>query len=50
MKNKKSTSEKKVNLIKRIKVRLDYKTVVTINRLESLIKWKRLYPAAKVIH
>ncbi len=33
----------------RIKVQLDYKTIITINRLESLKAWIDRYPEAKVL-
>lgn len=35
--------------IKRIKVRLDKRTVVTISDLKKLAFWKERYPQAKVI-
>jgi len=34
---------------KRIKVQLDYKTIITINRIESLKAWIDRYPQAKVL-
>jgi hypothetical protein len=34
---------------KRIKVQLDYKTIITINRMESLKLWLERYPEAKVL-
>ncbi|MGE0635037.1 MAG: hypothetical protein AB7P01_01245 [Bacteroidia bacterium] len=34
---------------KRIKVQLDYKTIITINRMESLKLWLERYPQAKVL-
>ena len=49
MKNKKVIPPQKVTLLKKIKVRLDYKTIVIINRLSSFETWKRLYPEAKII-
>ena len=50
MKNSKKTVElPQPSLLKKIKVRLDYKTVVIINRISSLEVWKKLYPEAKVI-
>jgi len=33
----------------RIKVQLDYKTIITINRMESLKAWIDRYPDAKVL-
>ena len=35
---------------KRIKVKLDARTTIMINRPSSLKVWKRIYPMAKVIH
>ncbi len=49
MSSKKLIPAQKVNLLKKIKVRLDYKTVVTINKLSSFVLWKRLYPEAFII-
>ena len=49
MKTKALIPEQKENLLKKIKVRLDYKTVVVINRLSSFKTWKKLYPDAKII-
>ncbi len=49
MRAKKLIPAQQVNLLKKIKVRLDYKTVVVINRLSSLDVWKRLYPGAEII-
>ena len=34
---------------KRIKVQLDYKTIITINKMESLKAWIDRYPQAKVL-
>jgi hypothetical protein len=33
----------------RIKVRLDHKTMIVINKLSSLDVWKKLYPQAKIV-
>jgi len=49
MKNNKKVEIPKPTLFKKIKVRLDYKTIVIINRLSSLDTWKRLYPDAQII-
>ncbi len=49
MRTKKVIPEQQTNLLKKIKVRLDYKTVVIINRLSSFDAWKKLYPEAKII-
>jgi hypothetical protein len=49
MKTKKPVPEKKENLLKKIKVRLDYKTIVVINKLSSINVWKRQYPDAQII-
>ena len=35
--------------IERFKVKLDYKTTITIRNLEALDLWKEKYPNAKVI-
>ena len=32
------------------RVRLDSKTVVVINRMESYLEWRRRYPNATIIH
>ena len=50
MSAKKLIPEKPITLLKKIKVRLDYKTVVTINKISSFAIWKRLYPEARIIH
>jgi hypothetical protein len=52
--NKKRNSKKQiplqqVNLLEKIRVRLDYKTVVIINRVSSFDVWKKLYPGAEII-
>jgi hypothetical protein len=43
-------SERQLTLPKRIKVKLDSRTTIMINRPSSLKVWKRIYPMAKVIH
>jgi hypothetical protein len=50
MKLKKPIPSQQVTLLKKIKVRLDFKTTVIINRLSSLANWKKLYPEARVVH
>ncbi len=42
--------KKKTASTHRIKVRLDEKTNVILNRLSSLKVWKARYPFAKIIH
>lgn len=37
------------NLVKRIKVKLDHKTMIIINKISSLAVWKKLYPEAKIV-
>ncbi len=49
MRAKKVIPAQQENLLKKIKVRLDYKTVVIINRIASFDTWKKLYPEAKII-
>lgn len=34
----------------RIKVKLDSKTTIIINRLESLAVWKKHYPLAQIVN
>lgn len=51
LKNKKN---KKLNLhdiekIPGIKIRLDYKTVITVKDTQQLEKWKERFPNAKII-
>jgi hypothetical protein len=43
-------SERQITVPKRIKVKLDARTTIMINRPSSLKVWKRIYPLAKVIH
>jgi hypothetical protein len=50
MKSKKPIPAQQVTLLKKIKVRLDYKTMVIINRLSSFANWKKLYPEAEIVH
>jgi hypothetical protein len=38
-----------IQLLKRIKVKLDARTTVMINRPSSLKVWQRVYPGVKVI-
>ncbi len=49
----KSNIKKKVEeagkKIKHFKVKLDYKTSITIKNLEALDLWKKRYPNAKVV-
>jgi hypothetical protein len=42
-------SERQLMLPRRIKVKLDSRTTIMINRPSSLKVWKRIYPMAKVI-
>ena len=39
----------KASLLKKIKVRLDYKTIVILKNITFFAKWKRIYPQAKII-
>lgn len=32
-----------------LKIRLDYKTVITVKDTQQLVKWKERYPYAKII-
>ena len=41
--------KKKMSPVTRIKVKLDEKTTVMLNRISSLKVWKARYPFAKVI-
>lgn len=45
---KRSAKEFK-KLAKKIKVQLDEKTIVIINKIESFQVWKRKFPNAKII-
>jgi hypothetical protein len=52
---KSSSSEAKNNSLsqpplKRIKVKLDARTTIMINRPSSLKVWKRIYPMAEVVY
>lgn len=49
MKNTEKKQSTNSNLVKRIKVQLDHKTMIIINKLSSLEVWKKLYPEAKII-
>lgn len=49
MKKSKIIPPPQVSLTKRIKVKLDQKTIIIINKLSSLAVWKKLYPEAKII-
>lgn len=40
----------RITLGKRIKVRLDHRTMIIINRISSLAVWKKLYPKAQIVH
>lgn len=42
--------KKKISPTQRIKVKLDEKTTVMLNRLSSLKIWKVRYPFAKIIN
>ena len=42
-------TERQLTLPTRIKVKLDNRTTIMINRPSSLKVWKRIYPMAKVI-
>jgi len=42
--------KKKVTATQRIKVKLDEKTTVMLNRISSLKIWKARYPFAKIIN
>ena len=46
---KKTIPLQKTSLTKKIKVRLDHKTLIIINKLSSLEVWKRIYPEARII-
>lgn len=46
---KKTLNVKKVSKMQKIRVKIDYKTTVIINRIESFAKWKRLYPDAVIL-
>ncbi len=45
-----SQQEQNSSIRQRIKVKLDYKTTIIINRLSSLKMWKRRYPEAQIVH
>ncbi|HVA97981.1 MAG TPA: hypothetical protein VNG53_03725 [Bacteroidia bacterium] len=45
MKNKKNLVDDKP----RIKVQLDFKTIITLRNLKSLDLWREKYPEAKII-
>lgn len=49
MKIKKIILSQKINLSEKIKVRLDHKTLIIINKLSSLDVWKKIYPEARII-
>lgn len=42
--------KKKTSVTQRIKVKLDEKTTVLLNRMSSLKVWKIRYPFAKIIN
>ena len=44
-----STKIPKQNGLEKIKVQLDEKTVVIVNRMDSFETWKKVYPNAKII-
>jgi hypothetical protein len=45
----KSIIPQKFSLTKKIKVRLDYRTLIVLNDLSSLDVWRKRYPEARVI-
>lgn len=45
----KNTKEKFQNVVKRIKVRLDKRTIITLKDLSALDFWKERYPNLQVI-
>ncbi len=50
MKMKTQTLEQQAtSALKKIKVRLDYKTIVVLRNISLFAKWKRIYPEAKII-
>ena len=49
MKQKKILPQNIDKFTERIKVRLDHKTMIVINKLSSLDVWKKLYPQAKIV-
>ncbi|HQV99833.1 MAG TPA: hypothetical protein PLI47_06320 [Bacteroidia bacterium] len=49
MKNKKAAPPEKDNSPKRIKVRLDHKTLIMLKSLASFETWKKMYPEARII-
>jgi hypothetical protein len=42
--------KKKITVTQRIKVKLDGKTTVMLNKMSSLKIWKARYPFAKIIN
>ncbi len=46
---KKTILTQPISLSKKIKVRLDHKTLIIINKLSSLDVWKKIYPGAQII-
>ncbi|MBK6446391.1 MAG: hypothetical protein IPO39_15895 [Bacteroidetes bacterium] len=49
MKRKKIIPPQQASLSEKIKVRLDHKTLIIINKLSSLDVWRKLYPNARVV-
>ncbi|MBL0258035.1 MAG: hypothetical protein IPQ03_11175 [Bacteroidetes bacterium] len=49
MKRKKIIPPQQVSFSEKIKVRLDHKTLIIINKLSSLDVWRKLYPNARVV-
>jgi hypothetical protein len=49
MQKKKFIPPQPVSFSKKIKVKLDHKTTIIINRLSSLAVWKKLYPLAEIV-
>jgi len=46
---KKPIQPQKITLSKKIKVRLDHRTMIIINNISSLAVWKKKFPEAKVV-
>ncbi len=44
-----ATENKKQSLVKKIRVRLDHKTIITIKDLAKLDFWKEKYPKAVIL-
>jgi hypothetical protein len=50
MKKSPINQKQESSMRQRIKVKLDYKTTIIINKLSSLKIWKKRYPLAHVVH